>query len=1186
METSDSKYFWNIGTEANPIIQGQAGKPFYHAPGGCIQLPYMEYPIKNDCLCQYPYMQYFWVYAKLVHKDSIQFLDLDAMLHNRQVKARRLSDSIWPVSIVSDSGWQWQLVKWSDSSYYRYAGCHSSTTSPTQLTGQWIGLFSSGIFASPYTKKVTAGSYTWNTTQPNLSYPSPSQAYYRYGYNCNAPWCVPYQYIRYRRNTGPYTLMCMLVSNYRCCNGQLGCGQAIQHCLPVSSDSLTTYSCQYAVMDNTEQCTAQPRFRVDESIAKDAPSFYLSNRRQVKGTRNGKPFVFFIGRNTNTSAYKYRPASVSISNFRYFYVAQYIPNSDSISWSSVVWDGCAPQEFTHFRFLSDSISIAYPCNIPDPPRFKYRNIKQNQQSKFTQVQRTKLNLYRFRYIDSVQSDSDCCSRAQYKLCSDSQSLFIEDIQDDQILEYITQLNQSYYNTGTPIVKDGKAYLYYLAAQRSLLNPPKSVYVSRDIQCPVYFALYISSTDTQCVISDSQDSESLSVQYMQFCGVQSWTPLGYLPKRITRSLPQRGWLSGTHSRQLQPYQSSYSSRTYTYIAKMPPGTQYICNDQVKPQIHVHTVRYIEGQSPDFYVHDVCQTRKMPQSWQSDALTIRQMDVLCIPFYCDLSDSWDDTILLMPDVTKQQKVQCYSRRNTSGDGSAQNPWRNLHWALSQLSGLLHESGSPGCGLRIILYCTGTARYSVAFDRNFPNLILYNAHIQVTRTINISSRVQYSMLKIPGAYLDSCSLKGIYPQCSFYYYNIHIYSNDINRLARQSCTLYNCNVQLQYLEIQYDQDDPSIPLLYANRAINSQFKISGANNHYTDVDITTHYLYGCNITARNTSFALSSYGSISHIVFKYDTKFDDNIRFNLGFVQHSQFEIMFNRPGEYHAGVTLPGSMSYCNTIIQNSSAKDQVCSVTSQSSRSPMYKSTLQVYGDNILLMTQYSLIQSQVTIQTMYSQSINYNGTQHIGYGILLNSQIFWSLVYLGQFSGARFPGISCFGADCAFNSTIDISAQNLIGLDIDGIDIRPDYNYKTVPIEDCSISIDAKCKGSQNYSYRNAIEATGVNGYSYNSGEWSVKNCDINIAVEIQRVGGAEAYAYCIQYGVPAQTLYTGSATASVKATPDKDGCSIRIVQRQIQPGSCRRKVYITTCWAHDDSGMCTNCSVDSDINDQYCDPY
>lgn len=104
LETSDSKYLWNIGTEANPIIQGQAGKPFYHAPGGCIQLPFNSVPISNGCLCNYPYMQYFWVYAKLVHKDNIQFLDLDDILYNA-----RLSDSSSEarrtVRTFSDSGW-------------------------------------------------------------------------------------------------------------------------------------------------------------------------------------------------------------------------------------------------------------------------------------------------------------------------------------------------------------------------------------------------------------------------------------------------------------------------------------------------------------------------------------------------------------------------------------------------------------------------------------------------------------------------------------------------------------------------------------------------------------------------------------------------------------------------------------------------------------------------------------------------------------------------------------------------------------------------------------------------------------------------------------------------------------------------------------------------------------------------
>ena len=89
MQVDDyGKYLWNIGTEEDPIIQGQAGKPFYHEPGGCTRLPYNSVPVPNGCLCSYPYMQYFWVYARLVHRDRIQFLDLDAMLHNAN-----LSDS-------------------------------------------------------------------------------------------------------------------------------------------------------------------------------------------------------------------------------------------------------------------------------------------------------------------------------------------------------------------------------------------------------------------------------------------------------------------------------------------------------------------------------------------------------------------------------------------------------------------------------------------------------------------------------------------------------------------------------------------------------------------------------------------------------------------------------------------------------------------------------------------------------------------------------------------------------------------------------------------------------------------------------------------------------------------------------------------------------------------------------------
>ena len=50
LETSDSKYLWNIGTSDSPVIQGQAGKPFYHEDGGSLQLPHMDVPVCNACM--------------------------------------------------------------------------------------------------------------------------------------------------------------------------------------------------------------------------------------------------------------------------------------------------------------------------------------------------------------------------------------------------------------------------------------------------------------------------------------------------------------------------------------------------------------------------------------------------------------------------------------------------------------------------------------------------------------------------------------------------------------------------------------------------------------------------------------------------------------------------------------------------------------------------------------------------------------------------------------------------------------------------------------------------------------------------------------------------------------------------------------------------------------------------------
>lgn len=75
------------------------------------------------------------------------------------------------MNIVSDSGWQWELVKWSDSkpdndpsAYYRYAGCHAALNLPVR-TGVWSKVFTDAA----YYYRADNGSLG---LQANLTYPS------------------------------------------------------------------------------------------------------------------------------------------------------------------------------------------------------------------------------------------------------------------------------------------------------------------------------------------------------------------------------------------------------------------------------------------------------------------------------------------------------------------------------------------------------------------------------------------------------------------------------------------------------------------------------------------------------------------------------------------------------------------------------------------------------------------------------------------------------------------------------------------------------------------------------------------------------------------------------------------------------------------------------------------------------
>lgn len=173
--------FWNIGNIEYPVIQGQAGKPFYHQQGPLIQ--FGQQLVDNSCLCKYRYARYFAYYCA-VPSDSSSI----AFFKNFEQVPWEGGHNIKFLDYTQETakGYQWGMFKGPV-----YLGCY-----PTGhfTTGKWLPV------ELPYE----------NVSQ-DLNVTSPS----------------PY-YIYQENEDYNYSLKCMIVSSYQCCNGEEGCGVEVQ----------------------------------------------------------------------------------------------------------------------------------------------------------------------------------------------------------------------------------------------------------------------------------------------------------------------------------------------------------------------------------------------------------------------------------------------------------------------------------------------------------------------------------------------------------------------------------------------------------------------------------------------------------------------------------------------------------------------------------------------------------------------------------------------------------------------------------------------------------------------------------------------------------------------------------------------------------------------------------------------
>lgn len=141
--------------------------------------------------------------------------------------------------------------------------------------------------------------------------------------------------------------------------------------------------------------------------------------------------------------------------------------------------------------------------------------------------------------------------------------------------------------------------------------------------------------------------------------------------------------------------------------------------------------------DFKVHEIPEpedVNNIPADYGKELVEVTEKKVKAYTFYCDLDADadWDDTIFWDGQRhTEAEKKACLDARNKNGDGSEQNPWKNLTWALEKIACIINRQ----CCLYLRLVCSGTAHYTASFHSGIfggKNIfILEGANIEIEKT-----------------------------------------------------------------------------------------------------------------------------------------------------------------------------------------------------------------------------------------------------------------------------------------------------------------------------------------------------------------------------------------------------------------------------------------------------------------------
>lgn len=219
--------------------------------------------------------------------------------------------------------------------------------------------------------------------------------------------------------------------------------------------------------------------------------------------------------------------------------------------------------------------------------------------------------------------------------------------------------------------------------------------------------------------------------------------------------------------------------------------------------------------DFKVNEIPEPEdidNIPEDYGKELVEVMEKKVRAYTYYCDLDADadWDDSIFWDGNThSESEKKACLDARNKGGDGSKENPWKNLTWALEQIKCLLENTCSE-C-FRII--CSGSAHYTLCLYEfyslrdfsGYRRLILENAKLEMDK--NIGENTLYGFYGIS----ETCFIQACLNM------NLNFYENSRNG---KGYGFFNCN-QCDYLNCMTEINSSGyFPFFSSFQCKNSKF------------------------------------------------------------------------------------------------------------------------------------------------------------------------------------------------------------------------------------------------------------------------------------------------------------------------------------------------------------------------------